>query len=85
METAEGALEFNLPIIKSNRRLVASENGGLHGPSCLVFNPEWTQKHVVDASKRFQHPALSGILRPKSDEDIAFMSVSQLLLILGYH
>ncbi|KAJ9140071.1 hypothetical protein P3X46_030758 [Hevea brasiliensis] len=78
METAEGALEFNLPIIKSNRRLVASENGGLHGPSCLVFNPEWTQKHVVDASKRFQHPALSGILRPKSDEDIAFMSILEL-------
>lgn len=80
VEVAKDAVEFNLPIIRSNRRLVASENGGLHNPSCLVFNPEWTHKHVDNTSKRFQYPALPGIRRPKSEEDIAFMSVRQLLL-----
>ncbi|KAG8638567.1 hypothetical protein MANES_14G043000v8 [Manihot esculenta] len=78
VEVAKDAVEFNLPIIRSNRRLVASENGGLHNPSCLVFNPEWTHKHVDNTSKRFQYPALPGIRRPKSEEDIAFMSILEL-------
>ncbi|XP_048228891.1 glutamyl-tRNA(Gln) amidotransferase subunit A isoform X2 [Ricinus communis] len=79
LEIAKGAKEFNLPITKANRRLVASENGGLHNPSCLVFNPEWTHEHAGKiASKRFSYPALPGIQRPKSEEDIAFMSVLEL-------
>ncbi|XP_050226114.1 uncharacterized protein LOC126675508 isoform X1 [Mercurialis annua] len=78
VEIAKGAEEFNLPISEANRRLVASENGGLHNPSCLVFNPEWGNEHVKNADKRFKYPALSGIQKPTSEEDIAFMSVLEL-------
>lgn len=78
VEIAKGAVEFNLPIIKANRRLVASENGGLHNPSCLVFNSGWTHENVEKGSKRFNYPALSGIQRPENEEDIAFMSVLEL-------
>ncbi|KDP22511.1 hypothetical protein JCGZ_26342 [Jatropha curcas] len=78
MEIAKGAVEFNLPVIRANRRLVASENGGLHNPSYLVFNPEWTPEHVENASKRFNYPAPVGIQKPKSEKDIVFMSVLEL-------
>uniref|UniRef100_A0A0R0IPX4 Amidase domain-containing protein n=1 Tax=Glycine max TaxID=3847 RepID=A0A0R0IPX4_SOYBN len=48
-EIAEGENEFNIPIIRANRKLVASKNG-------------------------FNYPSISGIQRPESEEDIAFMS-----------
>ncbi|XP_027341550.1 uncharacterized protein LOC113854626 [Abrus precatorius] len=77
-EIAEGASEFNIPIIKANRKLVASENGGLHYPSPLVFNADWDYQPVNRENERFKYPSISGIQRPKSEEDIAFMSVLEL-------
>ncbi|KAJ6869394.1 hypothetical protein NC651_034211 [Populus alba x Populus x berolinensis] len=78
LDIAREAKELNLPIFAANRELVASENGGLHNPSCLVFNPEWTDEQVENASNRFSYPTLSGIQRPKTEEDIAFMSILEL-------
>lgn len=78
LEIIKGARELNLPIIKSNRELVASVNGGLENPSSLVFSSSWNHDHAQDASKRFNYPSLSGIKRPKSDEDIAFMTILEL-------
>ncbi|KAH6781918.1 Amidase family protein [Perilla frutescens var. hirtella] len=78
LEIEKGARQLNLPIIKSNRELVASVNGGLENPSCLIFRSSWNHDHAQDASKRFNYPSLSGIGRPKSDEDIAFMSILEL-------
>ncbi|TKY60510.1 glutamyl-tRNA(Gln) amidotransferase subunit Aof mitochondrial isoform X1 [Spatholobus suberectus] len=77
-EIAEGANELNIPIIKANQKLVASENGGLHYPSPLVFNADWNYQPVHHENKRFKYPSISGIQRPESEEDIAFMSVLEL-------
>lgn len=74
-EIEKGARELNIPISESNRKLVASENGGLQNPSCLIFNPEWDSKETQSASKPFKYPTVVGVQRPSSDEDIAFMSV----------
>ncbi|KAL0342215.1 UNVERIFIED_CONTAM: Glutamyl-tRNA(Gln) amidotransferase subunit A [Sesamum calycinum] len=71
-------LELNIPIIRSNRKLVASVNGGLENPSSLVFRSSWNHDHAQDAPKRFDYPSLSGVERPESDEDIAFMSILEL-------
>ncbi|KAJ1404996.1 Amidase signature domain [Sesbania bispinosa] len=77
-EIAKGVNELNIPIIEANRELVASENGGLHYPSPLVFNADWDYRPVHCAIKRFNYPSISGIQRPESEEDIAFMSVFEL-------
>ncbi|XP_027922022.1 uncharacterized protein LOC114179769 isoform X2 [Vigna unguiculata] len=77
-EIAEGAEEFNIPIIKANRKLVAYENGGLHYPSPLVFNADWNYEPVHYENKRFNYPSISGVQRPDSEDDIAFMSVLEL-------
>ena len=71
---------FNVPIIVANRKLVASKNGGLHYPSPLIFNADWDYRPVHSESKRFNYPSISRIQRTKSEEDIAFMSVSDPLL-----
>lgn len=76
LEIEKGAKELNIPIIRSNRKLVASVNGGLENPSCLVFSSAWNHDHAQDAPKRFNYHSLSGVEMPKSDEDISFMSVS---------
>lgn len=76
LEIEKGAEEFNAPIIESNRKLVASVNGGLENPSCLVFRSALSHRHSDDPPKRFNHPPLPGVERPKSDEDISYMSVS---------
>ncbi|KAJ6374640.1 hypothetical protein OIU78_030185 [Salix suchowensis] len=78
LDIAREAKEFNLPIFAANRKLVASENGGLHKPSCLIFNPEWTDTRVGNASNRLSYPTHSGIQKPKTEEDIAFMSMLEL-------
>ncbi|KAA3460534.1 glutamyl-tRNA(Gln) amidotransferase subunit A [Gossypium australe] len=78
LEIAKGAKEFNIPIIRANRKLVASINGGLHNPSPLVFNPEWSKEQSQGKASRFNHPSASGIQRPNNEEDIAFMSVLEL-------
>ncbi|KAK4264601.1 hypothetical protein QN277_025754 [Acacia crassicarpa] len=75
VEINKGVHELNIPIIQANRKLVASENGGLHYPPALVFNPDWGHRPT---NKRFKYPSVSGIRRPESDEDIAFMSVLEL-------
>lgn len=78
LEVAEGATEFNIPIMRANRKLVASEEGGLHNPSALVFNADWGSGQAK-VSNRFNHPSVSSIQKPDKEEDIAFMSVSCLL------
>lgn len=83
MEIEKGAREFNIPISKANRKLVASENGGLQNPSCLIFNPEWDNKETQSASKRFKYPAVTGVQKPSSDEDIAFMSVRNSFILIS--
>ncbi|KAF5476867.1 hypothetical protein F2P56_003559 [Juglans regia] len=77
-EVANGAKEFNIPIIRANRKLVASVNGGLNNPSSLVFNPEWGSEKPQSIDKRFSYPSFSGTKRPESEEDVAFMSVLEL-------
>lgn len=76
LEIEKGAKEFNIPIIRDNRKLVASVNGGLQNPSSLVFNPKWTEEKSQFAANKFSCPSLPDLERPKDDEDIAFMSVS---------
>lgn len=78
LEISKAAKEFNIPIIRANRKLVASVDGGLHNPSPLVFNPEWSKEQSLGKASRFNHPPTSGIQRPKNEEDIAFMSVLEL-------
>ncbi|XP_038989398.1 glutamyl-tRNA(Gln) amidotransferase subunit A isoform X2 [Phoenix dactylifera] len=77
-EMMKGAKEFNLPMFRVNRRLVAFEDGGLHNPSVLVFNSSWGSKEAPHNNRKFNYSPLSGIKRPSSEEDIAFMSVLEL-------
>lgn len=77
-EIAKGVNELNVPIIKANRELVASKNGGLQYPSPLVFSADWDYKPVHCATKRFIYPSISEIRRPESEEDIAFLTVLEL-------
>ncbi|KAM4107866.1 hypothetical protein ACJW30_04G176500 [Castanea mollissima] len=78
LEIVKGVKELNIPIIRANRKLAASVNGGLHNPSVLVFNPEWSKEQPQSIGKRFHYPSLIGTKRPKNEEDIAFMSVLEL-------
>lgn len=78
LEIEKGVKELNIPITQANRKLVASINGGLENPSYLVFNSAWNIDHAQNAIKRFNYPALSGVQRHESDEDIAFMSILEL-------
>ncbi|KAI4336419.1 hypothetical protein L6164_014948 [Bauhinia variegata] len=78
VEIEKGAKELSIPIIEANRRFVASENGGLHYPSPLIFNPNWDHQSIQPTNRRFNYPSNSGIQRPESEEDIAFMSVLEL-------
>lgn len=82
LEIEKGAKEFNVPIVRANRKLVASVNGGLHNPSPLVFNAAWSDQHVQPVTERFSYPSPSSVQRPEDDEDIAFMSVCPKLPIL---
>ncbi|KAK6147921.1 hypothetical protein DH2020_018833 [Rehmannia glutinosa] len=78
LEIEKGAEELNIPIFRSNRKLVASVNGGLENPSTLVFSSAWNHDDAQDAPKRFNYPSLSGVEKPKSDDDIAYMSILEL-------
>ncbi|KAL6177729.1 hypothetical protein ACLB2K_049253 [Fragaria x ananassa] len=78
LELVKGAKKFNIPTIRANRKLVASVNGGLNDPSCLVFVPDWGIDKAQNPSKKFRCSSLSGIQRPQGDDDIAFMSVLEL-------
>nr|GLL21472.1 uncharacterized protein LOC109183004 isoform X1 [Ipomoea trifida] len=78
LEIEKGAKEFNVPIVRANRKLVASANGGLHDPSPLVFNAAWSDQNVQPMTERFSYPSPSSVQRPGDDEDIAFMSIPEL-------
>ncbi|KAL8123191.1 hypothetical protein AgCh_011244 [Apium graveolens] len=78
LEIGNGARELNIPVSDANRKLVASENGGLQDPSYLIFNPEWNSKEAQNVSNRFNYPSVPGVQKPSSDEDIAFMTVLEL-------
>ncbi|XP_018721331.2 glutamyl-tRNA(Gln) amidotransferase subunit A [Eucalyptus grandis] len=78
LEVAKGAEELNIPIIRANRKSVASVDGGLQNPSCLVFDPNWGSEQPDGINRRFAHTVPSDVQRPGSDEDIAFMSVLEL-------
>lgn len=79
IEIEKGAKELNLPIIRENRKLVASSNGGLSNPSCLVFNSHWVNEQAKESSrKNFSYSSPSNVERPANDEHIAFMSVLEL-------
>lgn len=79
---------MNVPIYRTNRKLVATKNGGLENPSPLVFNPSWNREVPRAHAKRFKYPSVSGVRLPTDEEDIAFMSVSHLFfffsLIVGW-
>lgn len=68
-------MEFNVPILRSVRKAVASTNGGLKNPPALVFNPTWGSDESNRERTTFDFPPPSGIQRPKNDEDIAYMTV----------
>ena len=72
----DGAKEFNVPAFRENRKLVASENGGLHNPSVLLFKSSWNGDSMKSEAITFDYPRASAVHRPSNDEDIAFMSVS---------
>lgn len=78
LEIEKGAKELSIPILKANRKIVATTNGGLHYPSSLVFNSEWKHEEPHDDAKRFNYPSVSGVMRPENDEDIAFMTILEL-------
>ncbi|XP_004309489.1 PREDICTED: glutamyl-tRNA(Gln) amidotransferase subunit A, mitochondrial-like [Fragaria vesca subsp. vesca] len=78
LEIVKGEKEFNTPIIRANRELVASVNGGLSDPSSLVFNSGWGKEQAQNVTRRFSYPSLSGIHKPTSEEDIAYLSILEL-------
>ncbi|WOL12881.1 hypothetical protein Cni_G21649 [Canna indica] len=77
-EMAKGVKEFNLPMFRVNRKLVASVDGGLSNPSVLVFNSSWGCNEAPHQHIKFRYPYMNDILRPKKEEDIAFMTVLEL-------
>ncbi|CAD6253705.1 unnamed protein product [Miscanthus lutarioriparius] len=74
----DGAKEFNVPAFRENRKLVASENGGLHNPSVLLFKSSWSSDSMTSETRSFKYPRAPSVHRPTNDEDIAFMSVIEL-------
>lgn len=77
-EMEDGAKEFNVPAFRENRKLVATENGGLHNPSVLLFKSSWSSGSMTSETRSFEYPRASSVHRPTNDEDIAFMSVIEL-------
>lgn len=77
-EMMKGAKEFNVPVFRENRELVASEDGGLHNPSVLVFNSSWGSNEAPINIEKFKYPSLSGVQRPVKEDDIAYMTVLEL-------
>ncbi|XP_020254430.1 uncharacterized protein LOC109831506 isoform X2 [Asparagus officinalis] len=81
-EMMRGAKEFNIPTFRENRELVASEDGGLHNPSVLVFNSSWGSNEAPIKVEKFNYPSLSGVQRPTKEDDIAFMTVLELGVLI---
>ncbi|KAD4385906.1 hypothetical protein E3N88_26075 [Mikania micrantha] len=78
LEIEKGAKELTIPIIKDNRNIVATTNGGLKYPSPLVFNSVWKHKEAYDDTKRFSYPSVYDVTRPEKEDDIAFMNILEL-------
>ena len=55
VEIAKAAKEYNIPIIRANKKLVASVNGEQHNPFPLVFNPGWSKEQSQGKARRFNH------------------------------
>ncbi|RXH77928.1 hypothetical protein DVH24_039899 [Malus domestica] len=66
LEIVKGAKEFNIPTIRASKKLVGYVNRGLQDPSALIFGNEKSQP----LNTKFNYPSLSGIYRPKNDDDI---------------
>ncbi|KAF0897082.1 hypothetical protein E2562_033632 [Oryza meyeriana var. granulata] len=81
-EMEDGAKEFNVPAFRDNRKLVALENGGLNNPSALVFKSSWSDESKISEKKSFEYPHTSSVHRPSKDEDIAFMSIIELVELI---
>lgn len=77
-EMAKGAIEFNVPVFRENRKLVAEQNGGLHDPSVLVFNSSWGITEAPQRAGKFNYPTIPKVQRPTKEDDIAFMTVLEL-------
>lgn len=75
-EAANGVLTINIPGIQANREIVGYPDGGLKNPMPLLFDPGFNRKEFSEPDKKFTYLTLSNVQRPKSDEDLAFMSVS---------
>ncbi|KAJ0988704.1 hypothetical protein J5N97_007060 [Dioscorea zingiberensis] len=82
LDMAEGAKEFNVPMFRVNRKLVASVDGGLHNPSVLVFNPSWDNNEASHEHEKFKYPSLPDLKRPSKEDDIAFMTVLELATLI---
>lgn len=78
VDIVKEASEFNLPVARADRKLVATSNGGLKYPSVLVFHPDWGARQAEPSMKTFTYPLFPGIQRPANEEDIAFMSILEL-------
>ncbi|KAM1080429.1 hypothetical protein ACFX13_015361 [Malus domestica] len=70
LEIVKGAKEFNIPTIRASKKLVGYVHG-LQDPSALIFVPDWGNDKSQPLSTKFNYPSLSGIYRPKNDDDIA--------------
>jgi hypothetical protein len=75
-EAANGVLTINIPGLQANRDIVGLPDGGLRNHMPLLFNPGFNKKEFSEPDAKFKYPTLSNVQRPKSDEDLAFMSVS---------
>ncbi|TYI52097.1 hypothetical protein E1A91_D12G222300v1 [Gossypium mustelinum] len=95
LEIAKGAKEFNIPIIRTNRKLVASINGGLHNPSPLVLElGELIKKKQITSEEltgiflkrlRRYNPVLESVVT--YTEDLAYQQAKEAdkLLSQGVH
>lgn len=77
-EMAIGVKTLNIPGFNAIRELVATSNGGLRHHVPLVFDSDFSREETSKPDEKFKYPALEDVQRPKSDEDLAFMSVLQL-------
>lgn len=74
-EAANGILTINIPGLQANRDTVGYPDGGLRNHMPLLFDPGFNKKEFSKPDTKFKYPTLNNVQRPKSDEDLAFMSV----------
>ncbi|XP_002983983.2 uncharacterized protein LOC9644225 isoform X2 [Selaginella moellendorffii] len=82
-EMAEGAKALNIPGFQRNRNQVGYPDGGLTNAPVLVFDPSMNEADFTGPDTKFSYPSLaSGISRPSTDEDLAFMTILELGALL---